>query len=180
MQTNLPKAIPSGSPVLFFMRICLSSSMWIVGVCTTVRSLGLVISCTAAMLGGGLRGWLPIVGGLSGDIGISCLPWRVGECSAGGVSSRDVMWGCWGGGGWVTWSRVWAWEWGTCWWLSSSRSEFAFGVCWVTYNGIRIYSVKGSADESPRVYMTSYTLLSGMKECVYLHRYITLAFFTWS
>ena len=54
-----------------------------------------VISCTV-MLGGGVRvcfrGGLPIDGGgLSGDIGTSCLLDRVGECCAGGVSSRLGM-----------------------------------------------------------------------------------------
>ena len=54
-----------------------------------------VMSCTV-MLGGGVRacfrGGVPIVGGgLSGDIGISCLLVRVGECCAGGVPSKGGM-----------------------------------------------------------------------------------------
>ena len=139
--SDLPKAIPSGSPFLLFWWTGLSSIMWQDGVATTVMSLWQLMSWTV-MLGGMwcrvecvvvmdcfLHG-LPIVGGgLSGDIGISWLLWRVGDCWAGGTSSREGVWGSWGV---ATWSWDCAWEWGTCGCSSSSRSGFAFGVCWAT------------------------------------------------
>lgn len=176
---NLFKVILLGFLVFFFMWICLFFSMWIVGVCIIVRLFGLVILCIVVMLGGGFRGWFFIVGGFFGDIGIFCLFWRVGECFVGGVFFRDVMWGCWGGGGWVIWSRVWVWEWGICWWFFFFRFEFVFGVCWVIYNGICIYLVKGLVVEGLRVYMIFYMFLFGMNECVYLYRYNILVFFIW-